>query len=66
MASRPRTQEGYGSTSEQRQRTLEGDAIPERSPRTPEEAEAARSTPDKGGQVVQVNALPGPLDGSRD
>jgi len=64
MARPPRTREGYGSTSEQRQRNLEGDAFEERAPQTPEESEAARSTPDKGGQVVHVNALPGPLGGS--
>ncbi|ATB35549.1 hypothetical protein CYFUS_000962 [Cystobacter fuscus] len=67
MADRPtRTREGYGSTSEQRQRNLEGDAFQERAPQTPEESEAARSSPDKGGQVIQVNALPEPLDGTRD
>ena len=62
MAMVPRIREGYGSTSEQRQRNLEGDAFQERAPHTPEESEAARGTPDKGGQVVQVNALPEPID----
>lgn len=65
MATRPRTREGYGSTSEQRQRNLEGDAFQERAPHTPEESEAARGSADKGGQVVQVNALPEPLDASK-
>lgn len=64
MARTPRTREGYGSTSEQRQRNLEGDAFEERAPQTPEESEAARATPDKGGQVVHLNALPEPIDGS--
>ncbi len=62
MATKPRTREGYGSTSEQRQRNLEGDAFQERAPHTPEESEAARGSPDKGGQVVEVNALPGPIE----
>ena len=62
MADKPMTREGYGSTSEQRQRNLEGDAFQERAPRTSEETEAARGSPEKGGQVIQVNALPKPLD----
>ncbi|RKH61374.1 hypothetical protein [Corallococcus aberystwythensis] len=50
--------EGYGSTSEQRQRHLENDAFSERAPRTPEELEKARSDPDHDGhQVVTLHPL---------
>ena len=59
MAGNKGLREGYGSTSEQRQRNLEGDGFEERAPHTPEESEAARGSPDKGGHVVHVNALPG-------
>ena len=62
MAGKEHLREGYGSTSEQRQRNLEGDGFEERAPHTPEESEAARAPPDQGGHVVHVNALPGPLD----
>lgn len=63
MAGKERLREGYGSTSEQRQRNLEGDGFEERAPHTPEESEATRAPPpDEGGRVVHVNALPGPLD----
>lgn len=58
MAGKDRLREGYGSTSEQRQRNLEGDGFEERAPHTPEESEAVRSSPEKGGHVVHVNALP--------
>ncbi|HYO55778.1 hypothetical protein [Archangium sp.] len=62
MADKQRLREGYGSTSEQRQRNLEGDGFDERAPHTPEESEAARGSPEKGGHVVHVNALPERLD----
>lgn len=62
MAGKQRLHEGYGSTSEQRQRNLEGDGFEERAPHTPEESEAERAPPDKGGHVVHVNALPKPID----
>lgn len=62
MAGKERLREGYGSTSEQRQRNLEGDGFEERAPHTPEESDAVRASPDKGGHVVHVNALPEPLD----
>jgi hypothetical protein len=62
MARKQRLREGYGSTSEQRQRNLEGDAFEERAPHTPEESEAARGSPEKGGRVVHVNALPEGLE----
>lgn len=64
MADKSRLREGYGSTSEQRQRNLEGDAFEERAPHTPEESEAARASPDKGGRVVHVNAMPEKLEES--
>jgi hypothetical protein len=59
MARNKESREGYGGMSEQRQRNLEGDAFSERAPHTPEESEAARGSPDKGGRVVHVDALPG-------
>jgi hypothetical protein len=62
MPGKKKLREGYGSTSEQRQRNLEGDGFEERAPHTPEEAEAARGSPDKGGRVVQVDALSGRPD----
>ncbi len=62
MAGKERLREGYGSTSEQRQRNLEGDGFEERAPHTAEESEATRAPPDERGHVVHVNALPGPLD----
>ncbi|WP_395837877.1 hypothetical protein [Archangium violaceum] len=65
MAGDQKLREGYGSTSEQRQRNLEGDAFEERAPHTPEESEAARGSADKGGHVVHVEALPEPLDVSQ-
>lgn len=61
MTGKERLREGYGSTSEQRQRNLEGDGFEERAPHTSEESEAARAPPDNRGHVVHVNALPGPL-----
>lgn len=57
MARKQEPREGYGGTSEQRQRNLEGDAFSERAPHTPQESEAARGSPDKGGRVVHVEAL---------
>ncbi|HEX8824560.1 MAG TPA: hypothetical protein VF794_31855 [Archangium sp.] len=59
MPGKKRTSEGYGSTSEQRQRNLEGDGFEERAPHTPEESEAARGSPDKGGRVVYVDTMEG-------
>lgn len=49
--------EGYGGTSEQRQRHLQNDNFSERAPQTPAEAEEVRSTPDKDGSVVTVHPL---------
>ncbi|MCP3161882.1 hypothetical protein [Myxococcus qinghaiensis] len=54
---RKKIAEGYGGTSEQRQRQLQGDNFSERAPHTPAEAEATRSTPDKDGTVVTVHPL---------
>ncbi|QSQ15503.1 hypothetical protein [Myxococcus landrumensis] len=54
---RKKIAEGYGGTSEQRQRHLQGDDFSERAPRTPAEAEAARSTPDKDGAHVTLHPL---------
>jgi hypothetical protein len=62
MARKQESREGYGGTSEQRQRNLEGDAFSERAPHTPEESEAARGSPDKGHRVVHVDALPEKLE----
>jgi hypothetical protein len=50
-------QEGYGGTSEQRQRHLHNDNFSERAPHTPAEADEVRSTPDKDGNVVTVHPL---------
>lgn len=65
MAGDQKLREGYGSTSEQRQRNLEGDGFEERAPHTPAESEAVRGSPDKGGHVVHVETLPEPLDMSQ-
>lgn len=65
MAAKKTLREGYGSTSEQRQRNLEGDAFEERAPHTPEESEAARGSVNKGGQVLHVDTLEG-RPGSRE
>ncbi|MCE9671169.1 hypothetical protein LY474_25495 [Myxococcus stipitatus] len=54
---RKKIEEGYGETSEQRQRHLRGDNFSERGPRTPAEAEAVRGTPDKDGTVVKIHPL---------
>jgi hypothetical protein len=62
MARKQEPREGYGGTSEQRQRNLEGDGFSERAPHTPEESEAARGSPDKGGCVVHVDALAEKVD----
>lgn len=62
MTGKRKRREGYGTTSEQRQRNLEGDAFEERAPHTPEEAEAARGSPEEDGhQVEHLDALPGQL-----
>ncbi|WP_263451476.1 hypothetical protein [Hyalangium gracile] len=57
MVKEPKLREGYGGTSEQRQRSLHNDNFSERAPRNPEELEAARSTPEKDTQVVTVYPL---------
>ncbi|MFP2956626.1 hypothetical protein ACLEPN_02030 [Myxococcus sp. 1LA] len=49
--------EGYGGTSEQRQRHLQNDNFSERAPRTPDESEAVRSTPDKDGREITIHPL---------
>jgi hypothetical protein len=59
MAGKQRLREGYGSTSEQRQRNLEGDGFEERAPHTPEESEAARGSVNNGGQVMHVDTMEG-------
>jgi hypothetical protein len=57
MAKTSKMQEGYGGTSEQRQRHLQGDNFSERAPTQPEELDAVRGTPDKDGHVVTVHPL---------
>jgi hypothetical protein len=57
MAKHPNLREGYGGTSEQRQRSLHNDNFSERAPRDPEELDATRSSPDKDGRVVTVHPL---------
>jgi hypothetical protein len=57
MAKGTKMREGYGGTSEQRQRSLHGDNFSERAPREPDELEATRSSPDKDGRVVTVHPL---------
>jgi hypothetical protein len=57
MAKTPKMQEGYGGTSEQRQRHLQGDNFSERAPTQPEELDAVRGSPDKDGHVVTVQPL---------
>ncbi|MFP2929444.1 hypothetical protein ACLESO_30450 [Pyxidicoccus sp. 3LG] len=52
-----RITEGYGGTSEQRQRHLQNDNFSERAPHTPDEAEAVRSTPDKDGREITIHPL---------
>jgi hypothetical protein len=59
MAGNQKPREGYGGTSEQRQRGLEGDTFSERLPRSPDEFDAARAEPEKGGHVVRVDVSPG-------
>ncbi|WP_426752112.1 hypothetical protein [Myxococcus sp. Y35] len=49
--------EGYGGTSEQRQRHLHNDNFSERAPETPEEVDAVRSSPDKDGREVTIHPL---------
>lgn len=49
--------EGYGETSEQRQRHLENDEFSERAPQKPEELEEARTEPDDGHQVAVIHPL---------
>ncbi|RKH03820.1 hypothetical protein D7V97_26130 [Corallococcus sp. CA053C] len=51
-------QEGYGGTSEQRQRHLENDNFSERAPRNAEELEEVRSPREADGhRVVTFNPL---------
>ncbi|RKH48237.1 hypothetical protein [Corallococcus llansteffanensis] len=51
-------QEGYGGTSEQRQRHLENDNFSERAPRNPEELEEVRPPQAADGhRVVTFNPL---------
>jgi hypothetical protein len=57
MAKKPKMREGYGGTSEQRQRHLQGDNFSERAPSQPEELDAVRGSPDKDGRVVTVHPL---------
>jgi hypothetical protein len=58
--------EGYGETSEQRQRHLRNDGFSERAPETPEQLEQARSEPEDGHQVVTIHPLETePSDGNR-
>jgi hypothetical protein len=54
MAGTKNSREGYGGTSEQRQRGISGDSFSERAPHTPEEVDAARSHPEEGHRVVTV------------
>lgn len=54
MAGTKKTREGYGGTSEQRQRGISGDSFSERAPHTPEEVDASRSHPEDGHDVVEV------------
>ncbi|MFP2904577.1 hypothetical protein ACLESD_05880 [Pyxidicoccus sp. 3LFB2] len=49
--------EGYGGTSEQRQRHLQNDNFSERAPHTPAESEAVRSPPQEDGRVVTVHPI---------
>jgi hypothetical protein len=60
MAGTKNSREGYGGTSEQRQRGISGDSFSERAPHTAEEVDSTRSHPEDGHQVVrvQVTALP--------
>lgn len=57
MAKKLKMQEGYGETSEQRQRHLHNDNFSERAPTQPEELDAVRASPDKDGSVVTVHPL---------
>jgi hypothetical protein len=54
---RKKIHEGYGETSEQRQRHLENDNFSERAPMTPKELDEVRSTPDDEHRVVTVHPL---------
>ena len=65
MAKDPKLREGYGGTSEQRQRHVQGDNFSEGAPRKPEELDAARSSPDKDGRVVTVHPLASEEDEDR-
>jgi len=49
--------EGYGGTSEQRQRHLQNDNFSERAPHTPSELEEVRSTPEDDGRVETVHPI---------
>jgi hypothetical protein len=58
MAKDAKRKEGYGSTSEQRQRHLRGDNFSERAPTKPEELDAVRGSPEEDGRrVVTVHPL---------
>lgn len=48
--------EGYGGTSEERERSINNSNFEERTPHTPEEMAAARAGPDKGHKVVHIDA----------
>jgi hypothetical protein len=54
MAGTKHPREGYGGTSESRQRGLSGDSFSERAPHTPQESDEARTTPDMQHQTVKV------------
>ncbi|MBJ6762616.1 hypothetical protein JGU66_17750 [Myxococcaceae bacterium JPH2] len=54
---RKKLHEGYGETSEQRQRHLEGDNFSERAPQTPEELDEVRSASDDPHEVVTLHPL---------
>jgi hypothetical protein len=54
--------EGYGSTSESRQRVLTNDHFREGQAQTPEEMDDARTLPEDGGKVVQVDTLGEPIE----
>jgi hypothetical protein len=49
--------EGYGGTSEQRQRHLHGDGFSERAPHTAQESEAERATPGDAETIVTLHPL---------
>ncbi|MDY7225805.1 hypothetical protein [Hyalangium rubrum] len=57
MTDNSKLRKGYGGTSEQRQRGLQGDSFSENAPREPEELDAARGAPDNSGHVLTVHPL---------